>query len=133
MGQALITTLDNVAHRTRAAPLLDWLWATCLRLGPNAVDRQRSLLDQGFNPTAPDARVVKWMQKKLTAYRLPTIPSVASVANAMATPGAPTLAGGLPTPAGEKEYSQLQTDQIQAACDLTNAQWDTDLPQLSRI
>jgi hypothetical protein len=73
MGHALIATLGTVAHRTQAAPLLDWLRATWLRLGPNAADRQRSLLDQGFEPTAPDARVVKWMQKKLAAYRLPTI------------------------------------------------------------
>jgi hypothetical protein len=130
MGHALIATLGTVAHRTRAAPLLDWLRATCLRLGPNAADRRRSLLDQGFEPTAPDARVVKWMQKKLAAYRLPTIANVASATNAVITPGAPTLAGGLPAPAGEKEYSQLETDRIQAACGLTDAQWDTDLPQL---
>jgi hypothetical protein len=46
MGKALLATLETVAQRTRAAPLLDWLWAACTRLGPNAIQRVRSLLDQ---------------------------------------------------------------------------------------
>jgi hypothetical protein len=39
MGKALIATLEDVAQRTQAAPLLDWLRVTCIRLGPNAGDR----------------------------------------------------------------------------------------------
>jgi hypothetical protein len=31
---------------------------------------------------------------------------------------------------GEKEYSILETSKIQAACGLTDLQWDTDLPEL---
>jgi hypothetical protein len=30
----------------------------------------------------------------------------------------------------EKEYTQLETSKIQAACGLTDAQWSTDLPEL---
>jgi hypothetical protein len=70
------------------------------------------------------------MQRKLAAYKLPTAPSAISAINAATTMGAPVLPGGLPALAGEKEYSQLETDRIQAACGLTDAQWDTDLPQL---
>jgi hypothetical protein len=58
MGHTLIATLGTVEHRTRAGPILDWLRATCTRLGANAADQRRSLLDQGFEATAPDARVI---------------------------------------------------------------------------
>ena len=34
------------------------------------------------------------------------------------------------TQSGEREYSQLETMKIQAACGLTNAQCDTDLPEV---
>jgi hypothetical protein len=129
MGQALIATLGDVTHRTRAAPLLDWLRATCVRLGPNAVDRKRSLLDQGFEPTAPDARVIKWMQKKVAPYRVLIAPGPSPAPSAV-NAGVPVLSGGLPVPAGEKEYSLLETSRIQAACGLTDAQWLTDLPEL---
>ncbi len=37
MGKALLVTLENVAQRTRAAPLLIWLQATCMWLGSNAM------------------------------------------------------------------------------------------------
>jgi hypothetical protein len=30
---------------------------------------------------------------------------------------------------GERDFSQLETIKIQVACGLTNAQWDTDLPE----
>jgi hypothetical protein len=39
MEKLLIATLDTVEQRTRVAPLLDWLRAGCMRLGPNANDR----------------------------------------------------------------------------------------------
>jgi hypothetical protein len=68
MGRVLLGTLPTVADRNRAGPMLDWLRATCVILGPNAADRVRSLLDQGFEPTVPDARVITWMQAKLAPY-----------------------------------------------------------------
>jgi hypothetical protein len=58
MARILVASLDDVTHRAQAAPLLDWMRAACTHLGPNAVDRTRSLLDQGFEPATPDARVV---------------------------------------------------------------------------
>ena len=69
MGRLLVATLVEATERTQAAPLLDWLRATCVRLGPNAADRVRGLLDQGFEPTVPDARVVMWMQRNFPAPR----------------------------------------------------------------
>jgi hypothetical protein len=64
MGQALISTLGTVKQCTRVAPIIDWLQATCVRLGPNAANRHLSMMDQGFELTAPDAQVViQWMQK----------------------------------------------------------------------
>jgi hypothetical protein len=53
MGSILLGTLTTVANRNRAAPLLDWLQTTCVQMGPNAADRIRSVLDQGFELTAP--------------------------------------------------------------------------------
>jgi hypothetical protein len=42
-----------------------------------------------------------------------------------------TLPGGtITTTSGDKEYFQLETSQIQAACGLTDAQWDTNLPDI---
>jgi hypothetical protein len=131
MGKRLMATLDDVAHRTRAAPLLDWLRATCLRLGPNADDRNRSVLDQGFEPTAPDARVVMWMQNKLLPYCKAALPTTTTLPAPGGTMGAPILpSGALTSSTGEREYSQLETSLIQAACGLTDAQWDTDLPEI---
>jgi hypothetical protein len=57
-----------VAVRNRAAPLLDLLQTTCVRLGPNPADHVHSVLDQGFEPTAPDAHVITCMQAKLAPY-----------------------------------------------------------------
>jgi hypothetical protein len=127
MGRLLMATLTTVADRNRAAPLLDWLRATCVRLGPNAADRVRSLLDQGFEPTAPDARVVTWMQSKLAPYLKPD-PQAASPAVIGVPQALPT--GTISNQSGEKEYTQLETMKIQAACGLTDAQWDTDLPEV---
>jgi hypothetical protein len=38
MGRVLIGMLTLVVDRNQAAPLLDWLRATCVRLGPNAAN-----------------------------------------------------------------------------------------------
>jgi hypothetical protein len=38
MGRVLLGTLATVADQNQAAPLLDWLQATCVRFRPNAVD-----------------------------------------------------------------------------------------------
>jgi hypothetical protein len=67
------------------------------------------------------------MQSKLAPYRkdMP-VPYATPPAAARAIPTLP--AGSLS--AGEKEYSLLETAQIQVACGLTDAQWDTDLPEL---
>jgi hypothetical protein len=127
MGRTLLGTLTTVADRNRAAPLADWLRTTCVRLGPNAADRVRSVLDQGFEPTAPDARVITWMQGKVAPYL--------KAGRIVANPGPPGVPPPLPTgtiaaPSGEREFTQLETMKIQAACGLTDAQWDTDLPEL---
>jgi hypothetical protein len=58
MGKALLATLETVAQQTQEMPLLNWLQATCIWLCPTAMDSIRSLLDEGFEPTAPDARVI---------------------------------------------------------------------------
>jgi hypothetical protein len=84
-------------------------------------------VDQGFEPTAPDARVVTWMQAKLAPYLKPS-PQVIGSGGANVPPVLPT--GMLMTQLGEREFSQLETMKIQAACGLTNAQWDTDLPEV---
>jgi hypothetical protein len=127
MGRGLLATLGSVADRTRAAPMLDWLRAACVRLGPNVDDRRLSLLNQSFEPTAPDARVIRWMQGKVARYQKPfmtnTLPTGAGV-HAILPLGAPVPR------TGEREYSQLETSKIQAACGLTDAQWNTDLPDL---
>jgi hypothetical protein len=84
-------------------------------------------LDQGFETTAPDARVVTWMQAKLAPYLKPDPQAVSP-----AVMGVPQVlpAGTISNQSGEKEYTQLETMKIQAACGLTDAQWDTDLPEV---
>jgi hypothetical protein len=37
MGKALLATLDDVAQRTQVSPLLEWMRATCVQQGANAV------------------------------------------------------------------------------------------------
>jgi hypothetical protein len=131
MARRLVASLDNATHRTQADPLLDWMRAACTRLGPNAVDRVRSVLDQGYEPTAPDARVIKWMKTKLAPYQLAGVPAAGGAPLVAPLAGGPVLAGGLPTTISrEKEYTTLETSKIQAACSLTDAQWLTDLPEL---
>ncbi len=58
MGKLLMGTLTSVAKQNRVAPLLDCLRATCVRMGANAALRTRCVLDQDFESTASDARVL---------------------------------------------------------------------------
>jgi hypothetical protein len=66
MRRKLVATLANAADQTRASPILDWLRAACVHLGPNAANRCLSLVNQGFEPTAPGARVIMWMLDKVS-------------------------------------------------------------------
>jgi hypothetical protein len=129
MARILVTGLEDATLRTLASPLLDWSRAACTRLGANATDRIHSLLDQGFEPATPDARVIKWMKAKLAPYqkdgRIPAAPPPTG------TNAGPVLPGSLTTVVSrEKEDTTLETSKIQAACSLTDAQWLTDLPDL---
>jgi hypothetical protein len=129
MGRDLVATLPDVVDRDRTGPFLDWLRAACVRLGAGQVQRVRSLVSQVFEATTPDARVVACMQQKLGPYLRPSavVPNVPGVVPA----AAPVLATGtLASKLREKEYSILETSKIQAACGLTDLQWDTDLPEL---
>jgi hypothetical protein len=131
MARRLVASLDNATHRARADPLLDWARAACVRLGANALDRVRSVLDQGYEATAPDARVIKWMKTKLAPYQLAGAPAAGGAPITAPLTGGPVLTGGLQTMISrEKEYTTLETSKIQAACSLTDAQWLTDLPEL---
>jgi hypothetical protein len=58
-GKALMATLYDVEQWMRASPMIDWLRATCVWLGLNTDDCHRSILNQGFEPTAPDVWVIK--------------------------------------------------------------------------
>jgi hypothetical protein len=67
------------------------------------------------------------MQGKLAPYL-----KAGAVVPTLGPPGGPLPlpAGNIATPSGEREFTQLETMKIQAACGLTNAQWDTGLPEL---
>jgi hypothetical protein len=67
------------------------------------------------------------MQGKLAPYL-----KAGAVLPTLGPPGGPLPfpAGNIATPSGKREFTQLETMKIQAACGLTNAQWDTDLPEL---
>lgn len=130
MGRALVATLPDVAQRTQADPMLDWLRTSTQRLGAGAADRNRSVLDLEVNATVPSPRVVKFMKTRLDKFRLPIVPAAPILA--------PAGAGGLPPPAAgaavlgvahNNEFSPLETEKIQAACGITDAQWATDCPE----
>jgi hypothetical protein len=42
----------------------------------------------------------------------------------------PLPSGTISSQLGEREFSHLETMKIQAACGLTDARWDTDLPEV---
>jgi hypothetical protein len=107
MGRSLVATMGDVVDRDRAGPMLDWLRAACVYMGPGVAYRTRSLVSQVFEATTPDARVVTCMQKKLAPYLSPPIvvPVVAAV-----VPGVvPALvAGTLAGKPGEREFTILE-------------------------
>jgi hypothetical protein len=129
MGRTLVATMTGVGNRTRAAPLLDWLQGSCVRLGTNAATRRLSLLNHNLEPTAPDARVVKWMQTKVAHYLKYAAPTAPPAEGAEGPGRVPILPIGT-NRTGEREYSLLATSKIQAACGITDAQWETDLLEL---
>jgi len=125
MGQVLVATLANAAERTQVDPFLDWLKASTQRMGAGAADRTRSVLNMGVEPTAPSPRVITWMKSKLAQYRQPRVAFPAAVSMPGVPMAPPVLNDRLTS---ERDYSQLETEKIQAACGLTDAQWNTHLP-----
>jgi hypothetical protein len=130
MGRSLVVTMTEPNDRALASPFLDWLRGACVWLGTGNANRRLSLLNQNYEPTAPDARVIRWMSAKTARYTRATrsLPQPTDC-------GRPTGGSTLPTHtsnarATEKEYSLLETSKIQAACGLTDAQWHTDLPEM---
>jgi hypothetical protein len=69
MGRRLVATLISADDQARADPLLDWLRGTCVQSGAGQDDRNRSILEQDFLSTAPDARVVQWMKARIGRYQ----------------------------------------------------------------
>jgi hypothetical protein len=129
MGRELVASLPEAAERTRAAPMLDWLRAACTRLGPAAGDRRLSLVNQNYHATAPDSRVIRWMNNKVSRYRLAEVPGAAG--EAYHAPGViPVLPRGTLDTKGEKNFTALETSKIQACCGLTDAQWEAELPEI---
>lgn len=106
MGRTLMGTMTSVAERNHVAPMLDWLRGACVRMGANAAMRSRSVLDQEFESTAPDARVITWMQAKLAPYL-----KLGAVVSGGGPPGVPPPlpAGTITTQSGEREFTQLET------------------------
>jgi hypothetical protein len=127
MGRVLMGMLTSVAKRNCVAPLLDWLRGSCVRMGVNAAMRTRSVLNQDFVSTSPDACVITWMQSKIAPYL-----KLGAATVSLGLPGVPPPlpAGTITMQSGEREFTQLETMKIQAACGLTGAQWDTGLPKL---
>jgi hypothetical protein len=69
------------------------------------------------------------MQQKLAPYLRPHV--TAPIANGMTHATGPVLAvNAVQNKVGEKDYSLLETAKIQAACSITDLQWDTELPEL---
>lgn len=121
MAMLVVASLDKATHQTQAVPLLDWMQVACTSPGHNVADQTHSLLDQGWEPVAPNAEVMPWMKAKLIMYwkaslLLTTAPQVGTM---LAGPGGltpPPLAGD------DKEYMMLETVKIQAACSLMDGQ-----------
>jgi hypothetical protein len=130
MGRDLVATMTDPADRARADPLLDWLCGACVRLGTTAELQVRSLVDQSFQGTTPDARVIKWVQARVGPYLKIRIQPALGPGPPVAGRLPPLGTGAPPAQLSEKEYSALETSKIQAACGLTDAQWATDLPEI---
>jgi hypothetical protein len=104
-SQSIGNIIGNATHWTLAAPLLH------ARLGANAADQTQSLLNQGFEPATPDARVIRWMKTRLAPYQKggPT----PAAAPPMGMTGGPVLPGNLAaTVSREKESTTLETSKI---------------------
>jgi len=131
MGRTLVATLENAAERARADPLLDWLKAAAQRVGAmSALERSTSIMNATLLPVVIIPKVVSWVKTRLAPYRLPTLNGVApgTLPNELTD-----KTGGVPLnnrPAGEREYTPLEQERIQAACGLVDTQWETDLPEL---
>jgi hypothetical protein len=68
------------------------------------------------------------MQTKVSHYLKYAAPIVPPAEGAEGPGRVPILLSGT-NRTGEREYSFLETSKIQAACGLTDAQWETDLPE----
>jgi hypothetical protein len=83
-------------------------------------------LDQSFDIVLPDAKVVDWLTCQLEPYR-----SARTVPTVLGGTVPPVIGTALRTAVtATAEYTVLETEKIQCACSLTNAQWDTHLPDL---
>jgi hypothetical protein len=113
----VVAAMTNAGDRTRARPVLDWLRAACVRLGPAGQYQVWSLVNQNVEATTPDARVVMCMQSKIAPFQLttPNMPAMTSAGGGLA---APLFSGTLASQVGEREYSILETSKIQATCGL---------------
>jgi hypothetical protein len=69
------------------------------------------------------------MQTKVSHYLKYAAPTAPPAEGAEGPGRVPILPIGT-NRTGEREYSLLETSKIQAACGLTDAQWETDLPEL---
>jgi hypothetical protein len=141
MGHTLVATMANAAERVQAEPLLDWLRVTSQRMGVAAHHRTHSIMDQDLEATAPSRQITEWMSTKVRQFRQPQ--------NLVIPQGVPGgMGGGAGDPgrvagfgaaaigatgfggAGTTEFSDLDQETLQAACGLTDDQYDTDLPPL---
>jgi hypothetical protein len=128
MGQALMTTLADAAERAQVEPMVDWLRTCTQRLGPQAGNRSLSVLNQDFEPIAPGPRVITWMKKRLDHFRLPYVPLLQGGGP---VPGVPQVPMPPPVAAATNaEYTPLEVDTILAACGLSDAEWETNLPPM---
>jgi hypothetical protein len=133
MGRELVATMADVGNRTRAGPLLDWLWAACVRLGANAACRVKSLVNQNFEPTTPDARVVTCMQRKLAPYLLPCRRDLGcQPCNGNCRRPAHWRSRKSDRPGGKENTRFWKPPKSKQRTASTDAQWDADFPELYR-
>jgi hypothetical protein len=100
----LVATLTNGDNRTRTAPMLIWLRASCTILGTNGTNRRHSILNSNLEATAPDhARAVKFIRHRLAPFQRPADPIFTNPPGGAPTGGAPILpAGTIAAQRGEK-------------------------------
>jgi hypothetical protein len=101
MRKELVATLMGRDNKRWAAPILDWLRASCTRFRANALDRHHSILNVNLEATASDTRVVKMMRDSLAPFQKPVNPLITIPTLGAPTRGAPILpAGGITAGAG---------------------------------